>query len=125
MVADTSTQRQHESISLVRCPSERHIRQHRGVFFSANNRSQDRFPNLAPDVGENRAQFEIGIFQEFVDPIDQSGAFLGQGGAQAGQLAQVPLEPWGNEAGFEQAKLQELGDPFRIFFVRFMGRRPV
>jgi len=34
------------------------------------------------------------------------------------------LLPRGNEAGFEQAKLQELGDPFRILLVRFVARNP-
>ncbi len=119
LLADPSAQRQHKSISFARRPSERHISQHTGIFFPANDRCQNMLPGLTHDVGENRTQLEIGILKHFVQSIDQPGAFLREGGARAGQIAQLPLRSRGNEARFEQAKLQEFSDPFRIFLVRF------
>ena len=106
LLADPSTQRQHKRLSFVRRPSERQISQHSGIFFSASDRSQNMLPGLSHDVGENRAQLEIGILQHFVNSIDQPGAFLNKCGARARQIAQPPLRPRGNEAGFEQSKLQ-------------------
>jgi hypothetical protein len=76
---------------------------------------------LPHDISEHRAQFQIRIFQGFVQPIDQPGPFPCHGRPQAGQITELSSRPRRVKAGFEESQLQELGNPVGILLVGFQG----
>ena len=124
MIAHLSSQRWDKCISLLWSTPQRKISQHGRIILSPQDSSQNVAAGLPHHIGKHRCQLEIRILQDLLEPVDQSGPFLGERCAQARQVAQFPLSTLGNEAGLEQSDLEEFRDPFGIFLVRFMAGNP-
>jgi len=69
---------------------------------------------LAQNIGGHIAQFDVGIFQHLLETIDDACPIFDQTGAMPSEFAQFALLGGRDEAGGEQAVLQEIGNPLRI-----------
>jgi hypothetical protein len=72
---------------------------------------QDQARGFPHNVADHITQFQIGIFQGLLNPIDLSGLLLGQADAIARQVTQLALWARRDETGFEQTMLQQVGNP--------------
>jgi hypothetical protein len=71
-------------------------------------------PLLQRHIAGDRRPFDVGGFQYFLQAIDLLGALLDQRFAIPGQITQVTDRCGRNEAGFEEAMPQQIGQPFGI-----------
>jgi hypothetical protein len=61
------------------------------------------------------SQLEVRIFSDLLDAVDHAGAVLDGALAVAHEVAQLALVALGNKAGAQQAVLEQLRQPVRIF----------
>src|SRR5512135_47818 len=71
----------------------------------------------AQHVRGDRAEFDVGVLQHLLDPVGDGGLLADQLGALAGQVPQLPGRSGWDEAGPQQAMLEELGDPLAVLDV--------
>ena len=90
------------------------IRQGHRVGLARDHGAQHRATRGPDDVGDHGAQFQVGIFQDFVQPIDHCRALLLQDGAIACQIPQLTEGEGRHEASTEEAALQQLRDPLGV-----------
>ena len=76
---------------------------------------QDHARGFPPNVADHITQFQLGIFQCLLHPLDLSGLLLGQADPSARQVTQLALWTGRDETGFEQTVLQQVGNPLGIF----------
>ncbi len=76
----------------------------------------------AHDVRGHVAQLDVGPFQRLLQPIDLGRSLLDQAGAVAGQFAQFPLRPVGDEAAAQQPVAQQVGQPLGVLDVGLAPR---
>jgi hypothetical protein len=65
---------------------------------------------------------QIGILQRLLEPIYRTSPFLNEIRSIASEIPEFSLGSSGNKAGFEEAMLQQIGDPFRIAHICFTPR---
>src|SRR4030095_15754132 len=71
-------------------------------------------PRNPHHIGGASRQFQVGVFQYFLQPVDNAGSLSHQRGAIAGQIPQIPLRLGRNKAALYQPMLQQFSDPLRI-----------
>ena len=87
--------------------------QFKRIVFSGNEGFQHESGAFPQHIAHHRAQLDIGGFQDLVNAVNVPASFLYQVGVGTHQITQFPNRFRGNEAGFEQAMAQEVGDPTR------------
>src|ERR1051325_3858289 len=73
------------------------IGQYSGIALSFNNGLDDQPTAHAKDISENGAHFEVGIFEDFLQPVAFTGALLQQFALVTVQFPQFTDGLWGNE----------------------------
>ena len=91
-----------------------HVGHHRGVGLTGEQRLQHRPRRLAVEVGSDRGQFDPGVFEEFLQPLDLAGAFPRHRGAGARQISQLSDRFRWDERPTDQTMGTELGQPGRV-----------
>jgi hypothetical protein len=117
VVGDATDQRLAQLRLLLPQESPREGGEFLGVAFPGDERLQHRPPGGAKHIRGDVAELDIGRLQDFLDPIDITGALLDQLPPVAGQLAQFAEGRWGHETRPEQAMLQQPRDPLAILDV--------
>jgi hypothetical protein len=74
-------------------------------------------PKAPGDLAGHRGQLDVGIFQHLLDPIERPRPVIDQGGPEAGQVAQRPDRRLRDEAGPDQAVLQQVQQPLAVAHV--------
>jgi hypothetical protein len=92
----------------------RQLSHRRRIRLTGNQCFQHPASRHPQDIGRNAGQFNVGILQHLLHPVDHPCALFDQCDAIAGQIAQVTLRLGWNEAGFQQAMHQQLGQPLGI-----------
>ena len=87
------------------------------VVLPGEKRLQDGPPGLGQQCGGDAGQLDPGVLHDLLQPLHDAGAFLDQGAAVPGQIAQLADRGWGYEAGPDQAVLDHLRDPRRVGYV--------
>src|SRR5712692_10451974 len=83
----------------------------------------------AHHIAGHRGQLDVGIFQDFLNPIDGARLFFHQLRPVPREVSQLALRTRGNEAPFQQSALQQLRDPLAVPYyacdrsVRFAAHR--
>lgn len=75
---------------------------------------EDRPPGHAENVGGDRGQFDAGVLEDSFQPVDLTGPVPGQGGAETGQVPQLPDRLRRHERAADQAVGAELGQPLGV-----------
>jgi hypothetical protein len=101
MGADLAFKRLHQQIMFVLQLAMCQSRQPFHVLFSLRQRVQDGLAGDAHHITENGSQFDIGLFQQFLDAIDQTGSFFHEADARPSQITQVLLLWTGHKTGPE------------------------
>ena len=83
---------------------------------------QHRAAALAQNVADDRTEFDVATFQDFLDAVGLGCPLVDQGDAVPDQLAQLPLRPRRNQAGFQQPMAHQIADPFRVLDIGFAAR---
>jgi hypothetical protein len=89
---------------------------------SRDQRRQEVAAGLAQDIGRHRRQLASGSFEDLLQAVHLVGALVDQGGAVAGQLAELTLGTIRNEARPQQAVAQEIRDPFGVANIGLASR---
>jgi hypothetical protein len=85
--AEASGQGLGEFGDLVAEPALGQVREDLGVLFAADEGFEHGPAGDAHDVGGDRGQFDAGVLQQFLQPLDHPAAFTGGGGPGPGQVA--------------------------------------
>jgi hypothetical protein len=91
--------------------------QHDGIALSVDQRVEHRSAGDTDDAGGDRAKFDAGVFEVFLQPLHFPGAFLDDRLAVAGQVPQLADRWRGNEGWADQPVLDQLRDPFGVLDV--------
>src|SRR5688500_15562128 len=92
------------------------------IAFASDQCSQDGPTCRTHHNGRNRRELEVGIFEHFVKPVDQSYPIMDEFTAIAGQVAQFPQRTRRNKAAAQQTMAQEFGDPGCIVSISLVPR---
>ena len=111
MVIEAALQRQAQLGNLGAHPSPGHLRQHVDVGLAGDQRVEHLPGGLAHHVGDHRVQLDVRVFQQLLDSLDLTGAFLGQLRAIAGQVPQPGHLLGRHERTAQQPALQQLREP--------------
>lgn len=98
------------------------VRQRRGVPLPVDQGGEHGPAGDADGAGGDRAEFDAGVFEDLLQPLHFAGAFLDDGLAVAGQVAQFPDRGRRDERRADQPVLDQLGDPLRVFDVGLASR---
>ena len=82
-----------------------------GSLSPAINASSIAREDTPVEVSGDRGQFDPGVFEQLLQPLDLAGAFTGDRGAGAGQVAQLPDRLGWNERPTDQTMRAELSQP--------------
>ena len=80
-----------EDLALAPHPAYRQFGQGGGISLPRNQGRQDRAGGCPTDIGDDRGQLDVGIFEYGLQPIGQPGPLFDQMRAIARQIAQLPL----------------------------------
>jgi len=103
-------------------PSARELGQRLRITFTGENRLQHIASALPQHVRRHRSQFQVGPFQELVQPVDRLRALGDQRRMVACQFAQLPHGFRRNETGLEQPVAQQVRQPFGVLASRLAPR---
>jgi hypothetical protein len=95
-------------------PTPRQLGQDVGVVLPSQKGLQHRPPGLGQQRRGDAGEFDPGVLHHLLQPLHYPGAFLDQGAAVAGQIAQRPDRWRWHETGPDQAVLDHLRDPRRV-----------
>lgn len=88
-----------------------------GVGLAGNDRGEDGAAALAHDVGEHRAELEVGVLEDLVDALHVRGALAHELLPCSGQVAQVLDARLRDEARADEAVGEQVRDPHRVVHV--------
>ena len=111
---DAPDQRPLQLRELLPQPPPGELGQRGGVGLPGDQRGQHVPPRLAQDVGGHRGELDVGAFQGLLQPVDLRRPLADQARPVAGQLAQLPLRPVGDEAAREQPVPEQVGHPLAV-----------
>lgn len=83
--------------------------EHGGVAFPVDEGAEHRSAGDAGDLGCDRRQFQPGVLQQLLQPLDLTGPFSGEGCTGSGQISQLTNWLWWNERRTDQPVCSELG----------------
>jgi hypothetical protein len=106
---DPARQRPLQRRPLLPQPAACHLRQPRRLRLPVDQRRQDLPPGLAQDVRRHRGEFDGGPFRCLLPPVGRRRPLADQARPVAGQLAQPPLRPVGDQARLEQPVPERVG----------------
>jgi hypothetical protein len=93
-----------------------------GVAFAGRESLKKSPATLTHDVGEHRAELDVGGLKGLVDALDVAGLLAGQLLAGAGEIAQRLLLHRGHEAGPDEAMGQQIRQPHGVIHVGLAAR---
>jgi len=88
-----------------------------GVGLLLDQRLDDRPPAFAHDVGQHRAELDVGVFQRLLQPLHVAGLLAHQLLARAQQGAHLLRRRLGHKARADQAVRQQVGQPDGVGYV--------
>ena len=80
--------------------------------------------NLIQTVTGHVAELDVGAFEQLLNALNQVSSLLDQGASVAHQFATLAALAVGNEASFEQAVLQQFGQPLGVLDGRSSAQAP-
>src|SRR5207249_5914703 len=91
--------------------------QYGGISFAGDDRLENRTTALTDDVGEHRADFEVRVLENLLDPLNVSPSLTDQLLAGARECPHLLDGDRWHEATTHQAVRQEVGDPRGIVHI--------
>jgi hypothetical protein len=117
VVPQPALQRLHERVALLAQRPAGQLGQPLRVGLAGDQRLQHGAAGGAQDLARDRGELDVGVLQHLLDPVDRPRALLDQAGAEAGQVAQGADRRLRDEAGPDQAVLQQLRQPLTVAHV--------
>ncbi|KQB91405.1 hypothetical protein B4110_3718 [Parageobacillus toebii] len=83
---------------------------------------EDVFSGNAEEIGEDRAEFDIGRLEHFLNPVFLRSQLSDPLFAEAGKIPQFANIRWGDETFFNESMAEQLGDPLGVRDIGFSSR---
>ena len=88
-----------------------------GIGDAREERFEHRAGGLRVRVRGDAREFDPGVLEDFLEPLDRARALVGLRPAQPGEITQPPNLHWRYEARADQPVLDKLTDPLRVLDV--------